>query len=323
MLPPLLIVNPVSGSHGGSDDLTRVLARVEEMFGDVVIRYTARRGHARTLAREGADEGHSLVVAVGGDGTFSEVANGVLEATAPGGDGGGDQAAGDIPAVGLINFGTGGDFRRSLGIGAGYESCLAALALGRERLVDVGSAVYQDAEGETTRRYFVNVLSAGLGGLVDRYIESMPSFVGGRTGYYIAALRAVLASKERPVSARITWQGHVREETIPAYLVAVCNGRWFGGGMDVAPMALPDDGRLEVVTVTARSKPYLARQVRTVYEGRHLDEPTVHHFPCERIELGLEDAEAERQFLLDVDGDALGSLPLSVEVVPRGLRVRC
>ena len=183
-------------------------------------------------------------------------------------------------------------------------------------------AGFRGPDGAPVRRYVVNVLSAGLGGLVDRYIESTPSFVPGRAGYYAAALRAAAVSKQQPVLARITWQGETREETIPAYLVAVCNGRWFGGGMDVAPMALPNDGRLEVVTVAAPTKPYLLRHIKSVYEGRHLDIPSVHHFPCERIELSLGEAAAEAGFLLDVDGDALGSLPVSVEVAPQRLRVR-
>ena len=151
-------------------------------------------------------------------------------------------------------MGTGGDFRRSLGIEAGFERCLEALVSGRERMVDVGRASFRGMEGRPVR-YFVNVLSAGLGGLVDRYIERMPTFLGGRIGYYLAALGAVIVSKEQPLRARITWQGETREEIIPAYLVAICNGRWFGGGMDVAPMAFPDDGRLEVVTVTAAASP--------------------------------------------------------------------
>ncbi len=88
---------------------------------------------------------------------------------------------------------------------------------------------------------------------------------------------------------RAEWQGEIREETLPAYLVAICNGRWFGGGMDVAPMARPDDGRLEVVTVTAPNKLFIVKRIHSVYDGRHLEVPTVHHFPCERIELRLED----------------------------------
>ena len=181
---------------------------------------------------------------------------------------------------------------------------------------------FRGPDGARVRRYFVNVLSAGLGGLVDHYMESMPSVIGGRLGYYLAALGAVLVGKESQVRVRAEWQGEIREETMPAYLVAICNGRWFGGGMDVAPMAQVDDGRLEVVTVTAPNKLFILKRIQSVYAGRHLEVPTVHHFPCERIELRLEDEAAESGLLLDVDGDALGSLPLTVEVVPGRLRVR-
>ena len=327
MKPPLLIVNPACGSRRVSRGIPRALERVEEVLGDVAIRFTARRGHARDLARQGVEEGYSLVVAMGGDGTLSEVVNGVLQASRTGVQGRAEAVPGPGPAapdvaVGIINLGTGGDFRRSLGIGGGIEQCLAALASGSERLVDVGRARFSDREGAPAEQYFVNVLSAGLGGLVDRYIEGMPTFLGGRAGYFLASLQAVAVSREQPVRARITWLDQTQEEVIPAYLVAVCNGRWFGGGMDVAPMALPDDGRLEVITVTARSKPYLANRVRGVYAGRHLEEPTVHHFPCGKIELWLDDERASRRFLLDVDGEALGSLPLEIEVLPRLLRVR-
>ncbi len=315
MKPPLFIVNPASGARRRSQALDAVLARARKVLPGAEVSYTAYPGHAQELARQGAQEGYPLLVAVGGDGTFSEVANGVLEVKTSPVIGG--------PAVGLIDLGTGGDFRRSLGLEPGPEACLEALATGRERLVDVGLAHFVDRNGQPAQHYFVNVLSAGLGGLVDRYVEAVPSFVGGRAGYYLAALLAVAVSKEQRLQAQVTWQGQAREEIIPAYLVAVCNGRWFGGGMDVAPMARLDDGRLEVITVTSPTKPYLAKQVRTVYSGRHLDEPTVHHFPCERIELAIADPKVERRFFLDVDGEALGTLPLRVQVLPRRLRLRC
>lgn len=332
MKPPLLIVNPACRAHGGRRALSEVLVAVEQRLGGALIKHTTQRGHARDLARDGVRDGHPLIIGVGGDGTLSEIVNGVLTAAAGeatdqsadaqphGTDTVGCPVAG--PAVGLINVGMGGDFRRSLGIGPGLEHCLEALTLGRDRLVDVGRASFVGRNGEKVEQYFINVLSAGLGGLVDRYIETIPTFLGGRAGYYIAALRAVAASREQPLLARITWDEDTREATIPAYMVAVCNGRWFGGGMDVAPMAAVDDGRFEVVTITAHTKPYLARRVRSVYAGRHLQEPTVHHFPCTAIELTLEDPVAERRILLDVDGDALGSLPLTVKVVPQALRIR-
>jgi diacylglycerol kinase (ATP) len=315
MKPPLLIVNPKSGASRTAPALAQVLAAVEKTLGDVVVRYTARPGHARELAAEGTREGYPLIVAVGGDGTISEVANGVLTAAST-------ARPDEGPAVGVLNVGTGGDFRRSLGIGPSYQQCLDALALGRERLVDVGRASFPGPDGVLVEQYFVNVLSAGLGGLVDRYVASAPSFLGGRAAYYLASLQAVVVGRERPLLARIIWEGEARDEIIPAYLIAICNGRWFGGGMDIAPMALLDDGRFEVLTITERNPLYLAAKIRKVYPGRHLEEPTVHHFPCHRIELRLEDEHASRRFLLDVDGDPLGSLPLVVEVVPRRLRIR-
>ena len=320
MQPPLLIVNPKSGANNHAPALGKLLAAAEATLGDVVVRYTTRTGHASELAAEGVREGHQLVIAVGGDGTFSEVANGVLAAGDATARPAGDPAA--DPAVGLIDAGTGGDFRRSLGISPGYGACLDAIALGRERLVDVGRAAFIGTAGEPVERYFVNVLSAGLGGLVDRYVASAPALLGGRAAYYLASLRAVAVGRERLVRARITWQGETREELIPAYLIAVCNGRWFGGGMDIAPMALPDDGRFEVLTITERNRLYLAAKIRKVYPGRHLQETWVDHFPCTRIDLGLADPATERRYLLDVDGEYLGSLPLTVEVVPQKLRVR-
>lgn len=310
-LSPLLIVNPKSGTGRAGGDLARTLDLVERELGDTVIRYTGRRGHARQLALEGARVGHPLIVAVGGDGTFSEIVDGILSLD-----------EGPEPAVGIINLGTGGDFRRSLGIGEGFHSCVRALVSGRERQIDVGRATFSRPDGSVATHHFANALSAGLGGLVDRYIERLPSFLGGKAGYYLASLGAVIRSKEQPFRARITWQGRTRDELIPAYLVAVCNGRWFGGGMDVAPMARVDDGALEVITITARSKPYLADRVRGIYTGRHLLEPTVHHFPCHGITLGLDRRADEKHVLLDVDGEALGSLPLEVQIVPRRLRVR-
>jgi diacylglycerol kinase (ATP) len=329
MQPPLFIINPACGTRKAGDEIARLLARVDHLYGEVTVVYTERSGHAEELAYAGVAAGHPLIVAVGGDGTFGEVANGVLRAgdemrsadpagehPAPGGpaDGG--------PAVGLVSIGTGGDFRRTLGIGAGIEASLETLASGNDRYVDVLQTEFAGLDGTPVRRYVVNVISAGLGGLVDRYIESTPSFVPGRVGYYAAALRAAVVSTQEPVRCRIEWLGETRVETIPAYLVAVCNGRWFGGGMDVAPMAEADDGRLEVVTIASPTKVFLLRNIKSVYKGRHLDIPSVNHFSCESIRLGLEDAEAERRVLLDVDGDALGSLPLTVAVAPKRLRVR-
>lgn len=302
----------------GAADLAELLGAVESTLGDTVVRYTERRGHARELAAEGVRDGHPLVIAVGGDGTFSEVVDGLLtESTKEGAT-----TAQDSPAVGLVDAGTGGDFRRNLGVEPGWRHCLDAIALGRERLIDAGNATFKGVDGSTAKHHFVNVLSAGLGGLAVRYVATAPAFLGGSAAYYLASLRAAALGREYRVSARITFEGETREEIIPAYLIAICNGGWFGGGMNIAPMALIDDGRLEVLTITERNRFTLAAKIRKVYPGRHLELPTVHSFPCQRIELWLEKEDVRRRFLLDVDGEYLGSPPLAVDILPKRLRLR-
>lgn len=306
-----------------------MLSAIERALGDVDIAYTARGGHAVELARRGVVEGHDLIVAVGGDGTFSEVANGVLKAQQA------RPAADDHrPRVGLIATGTGGDFRRSLGIEHKLDAYLDALTSGRERQIDVGKTTFADETGGAVDHFFVNVLSAGMGGLVDRYVARSPAFIGGRAAYYTASLRALIACRRRPLRLRIWGSGEpsaadpqaadsVVELRTNAWVVAICNGSWFGAGMHVCPPALPGDGRLDVVVVSLLTKREFLRKLPMVYRGEHLSVDGVDYFTCTRIEVELDDDGAPGSpFLLDVDGEPLGRLPLAVQILPGELVVR-
>src|SRR5580704_7935058 len=154
---PLVVVNPSSGGGLAGRTFSRVRAVIERRLGAVDVALTARPGHAIALARDAALAGRKLIIAVGGDGTLHEVANGVLD-------------AGETTSVGYVGMGTGGDFRRSLGVEHRLDAYVEAIAVGRERQVDVGRVRYVSAGGETRTRWFVNILSAGMGGLVDRYV---------------------------------------------------------------------------------------------------------------------------------------------------------
>jgi len=327
MSRPLLIVNPRSGWARTGRQFPRMLAAIERALGDVEIAHTTRCGHAIDLAYRGALEGHDPVISVGGDGTLNEVVNGLMKARADGGAECAGRGAERAPRLGLIAAGTGGDFRRSLGLQHSLDAYLEALTSGRERTIDVGLARFTGNDGRPATRYFVNVLSAGAGGLVDRYVGQAPAWIGGRAAYYLASLRAIARCVRAPLRCRVTFAGKTSERLISPYLVCVANGAWFGAGMHVAPMARLDDGRLEVVSLGLPSKRYLMRRMPIVYAGAHMDEPGVEHFGCQKIEFEFDHermseaqlAAAGRRFLLDVDGDALGGMPLSIEVVPAAL----
>ena len=234
---------------------------------------------------------------------------------------------GSPPALGIVGTGTGGDYGRSLGIQHDLGAYLAALRGGAARTVDVGRARFAGLDGATAERYWLNVLSAGIGGLVDRYTAAAPAFLGGRVAYAQATVRAIVTCRRTKLLCRyVDPDGTPRERLLDAHAVAICNGRTFGGGMNIAPMARLDDGLLEVVAFETATRWRLIGRFRTVYSGTHTQEPGVSHFTCRSVELELARRMGRTPragaFPLDVDGDALGDVPLRIDVAPGALRVR-
>jgi diacylglycerol kinase (ATP) len=320
---PLVIVNPAAGRGRTGRDLAHLLAGIRGAVGEVDVAETGRRGDAAALGAAAARDRRSLVIGLGGDGTLDEIANGMLgrpDVTPPGADG--------LPALGIVGTGTGGDFGRSLGIPHELDAYFAALEGGAERAVDAGWARFAGPDGRPVARYWINVLSAGVGGLVDRYTAAAPRFLGGRLAYGQATVRAIFMCKRvRLVCDYVDPDGTRRVLPVHAHAVAICNGRTFGGGMHIAPMASLDDGLLDVVVFQTRTRWRLVGRLNTVYKGTHILEPGVDHFTCREVEVRPEIWPAGRRpraglFPLDVDGDALGDVPLTAGVARGALRVR-
>ncbi len=327
---PLVIANPAAGGGRTGRRLSQLLAGVREAVGDVDVAATRRRGDATELAGAAVGEGRRLVVGLGGDGTLDEIVNGLLDGGSSAERRAGLDAAraARLPALGIVGTGTGGDFGRSLGIPHELGAYLATLRDGAERAVDVGWARFPDLQGRPVERHWINVLSAGVGGLVDRYAAAAPAFLGGRLAYAQAAVRAVITCRRVRLLCRYTLADGTREERlVHAHAVAICNGRTFGGGMNIAPMASLDDGLLEVIVLQTKTRWRLIGRFGTVYSGTHLREPGVDHFTCRELELRPAEPAAGRRrrgglFPLDVDGDALGDVPVTAGVTRAALRVR-
>jgi diacylglycerol kinase (ATP) len=310
LVKPVLVVNPCSGGGRTGKVFGEMRAAIARALGEVEVLTTERAGHAMDLAREAADAGAPLVVAVGGDGTLHEVVNGVM------------RAAKREARVGLIAQGTGGDFRKTLGLEHRLDAYLDALASGTERPIDVAQLTYTRADGERATRYFVNIYSAGMGGLVDLFVAQGSKALGGKAAYYVASVKALLRAARARVRCVVTSEGKTEERVVSTYMLAVCNGRYFGGGMHVAPMAQLDDGKLEIVAMDAPSKLAFAMRSNSIYAGEHLRAPTTTHFSCEKVELHLTNADDTGVFLNDVDGEPLGGLPATVEIVPKAIVLR-
>jgi len=331
---PLVIVNPKAGRSRTRRELSHVLGALRAALGEVDVTPTSGPNAASTLAAGAVTAHRPLVVSVGGDGTLSEIAHGLLRGLGRQAHGSSAAEPGDpqqrpdprLPLLGLVATGTGADFGRTLGIAASVRAYLDVIAAGHERALDAGVARFTGGDGRPAERYWVNVLSAGVGGLVDRYAAAAPAFLGGRIAYGQAALRGIVVCRRlRLRCPHVLPDGTSTERVLDTHAVAVCNGTTFGGGMNIAPMARPDDGLLEVVAFETRTRWRLVGRFLTVYAGTHTDEPGVTHFTCRSLRLEpLAVPAGPRRgglFPLDVDGEALGDVPLQVEVLPRALRV--
>lgn len=312
-MKPLLVVNPRSGGGATGRTFGAMRGTIERALGPVDVAMTSHQGHGIDLARDGAVAGHPLVVAVGGDGTFHEVANGLMQAR-----GGAYGTKADSVRIGLIAQGTGGDFRKVLGLEHRLDKYLDALKSGRERAIDIGKFT----GGGKTDHYFVNILSAGMSGIVDRYVAKASRLLGGTAAYFGASVRALLTARLGNVKCTVTCEGKTEEHQIRTFLIAICNGSTFGGGMKVAPMATIDDGVFDVVALGATTKLGFAMTSRGIYSGAHIGQPGTVHLRGEKIVLDLANEDARDVFLLDVDGEPMGGLPLTVEVVPKALTLR-
>lgn len=308
---PLLIVNPKSGGGRTGRQLGELREVIERAAGSVDVVTTERVGHAIALAEDAARGDRRSIVAMGGDGTLNEVVNGVMRSG----------RSGDVEITHFAQ-GTGGDFRRTLGVPHEPGAYARAIAQGDVRRIDVGRLVYRGDGGTDKERYFVNILSAGMGGLVDSYVAETSKALGGAVAYAIAGMRALAKCRRGQLVCERSLAGEAATERIASYMIAICNGQYFGSGMHVAPMAELDDGVFEIISIDADSKIGFAGKTSRIHAAGHLGKDGVLHRRVDRVRLDLENEEARGVFRLDCDGEPLGGLPITIEVVRRALRIR-
>lgn len=281
---------------------------LREELGPLTVRFTSRPGEGTPLCQEALAAGAQLVLAIGGDGTASEVAAGFLRS---------GQAAQDGPSFGLLPCGTGGDFRRSLDLPTRIRQAARAVALARPRPIDAGRLDYTGPDGRPATTYFINIASFGIGGLVDQLVNRSSKWLGGRATFLAASVRASLRYRNARVRLQLDQQP---PQELRIYNVAVANGRYFGGGMQVAPEAALDDGLFDVVVLGDLSFPEALRLAGPIYRGTHLGRPKVSTARARQVH--AEPLDSGEEVLLDVDGETPGRLPATFSLLPAALRIK-
>lgn len=302
----LVVVNPRSRSGATGRRWDAVHARLREALGDVEVERTRGPRDAERIAREGVRAGVELLVVAGGDGTLSEVVTGLLGAD-----------LGGYAEIALLPLGTGGDFARTLGLPRGLDAALEVIAHGRPRRIDAGRVTFAGEGGTRRTTYFANAASFGISGLIVELVNRTSKAFGGRASFLAGTLRGIARYRPVPVSVRV--DGALAHEG-PLVLGAAASGRYFGGGMCVAPEAQPDDGLLDVVIVRGLPKPRLVAKLPSIYSGQHLRDPATTFLRGRKVE--AEVAPGHGPVRLDVDGEPLGILPVRIELLPGALSIR-
>jgi YegS/Rv2252/BmrU family lipid kinase len=297
-----VIANPAAAAGSTRRSVRRLEPALQGALGPYELVWTKGPRDAERIAREAVRSGVERLVVAGGDGTAAEVVSGLLGAE-----------LGAYAEVAFLPLGTGADFHRSLGIPRDLDGAVAALASGKGRRIDAGRVRYVGSDGASHESHFVNVASAGLSGVVTRKVLGSKA-LGARLAFLFGTLRGLAGFRPPRVVVRLDGAVLPVDEIA---LVAAANGRYFGGGMFVAPDARPDDGLLDVVVVPAFSKPVLITKLPRLYSGTHLSVPGVTVHRGRHLELEPNGVPA----LAEVDGEPIAQLPMSIEVLPGALQV--
>ncbi|HJZ86015.1 MAG TPA: diacylglycerol kinase family protein [Polyangia bacterium] len=304
-----VVVNPRS-QGGQTERRWGALADViRQHYGPFEARFTRGPGDGAAQARAALEEGFELVVAMGGDGTISEVADGFVDR-----DG---KPLREGALLGVLPAGTGGDFRRTIGMPKTLPEAAAALRGHKSARIDLGRLEFTDHDGQPAVRHFINIASFGIGGVVDELVNQGSKLLGGRLSFMLATLQAQARFQNQRVRMRLD-DGPRVERVI--HNVAVANGRFFGGGMMIAPEAKLDDGRFDVVELGDFSRLELLTGGMKVYRGTHLGLPKVTLARAQLVE--AEPGQASERVLLDVDGEQPGRLPARFRLLPGVLRLK-
>ena len=311
-MKPFLVVNPRSAGGATARHFDSISQAVRDAVGDCAHAFTSKPMHAAELTRKALADQHDLVIGVGGDGTINEVVNGFFEEPKPGAP---SQPVKLGAAMGVLPRGTGGDFRRSIGLlDKDLKACAARLK-GERSAIDVGRVDFTDDDGNPSVRHFINVAEVGVGARVVDIANSSSKVLGGKLTFMMASMRALIGWKDLQI--RASYDGGPFED-LSVTTFAIANGRYFGGGMMVAPDARIDDGLFHLTVWSGFTLADFVVKSGGMYDGSHIRFKGTTTRSARSVRL---EPRGPEPVGIEVDGEKIGRLPATFTVLPGAIQL--
>lgn len=288
------IVNPAAGGGRAAHQAPEVLAELERRGSSLEVAFTERPKHAAALAKDAAARGQRRFLSVGGDGTASELVNGLIDA-----------GVASECELAMLPLGTGNSFLRDFGI-TSPEDAVEAIVRAESRPIDVLRLTHD--RGEV---HFINTMGTGFIARAGELTNERFKFLGA-AGYIAAVLICITRLRYEHNTLRY---GSELDDT-RTVLTSISNSQYTGGTMWMAPEADPEDGLLDLVRAGRLSRWELTRAFAKIFKGTHTGLDEVWTSQVRRVEF----VEPVRQPVL-IDGDLFHLTPLAVDVLPSALRL--
>lgn len=298
-----LIANCGAGRKTSQKKWAHVQQLLQQYAIDYTPFYTQKVGHARQYAIDTIRQGYRYLLVMGGDGTISEVVDGVMKS-------GVDTTQ---VTIALLPAGTGNDWARYWGIRK-IEHAIQVAAQAKSVLVDVGKVTLGNQDQSV--RYFINAFGFGFDARVIQLTNKLQRRFKGSSWTYVAALFAALIKhRSQPIQVvSAPWT-----ESFTCYTVSMGNGAFTGGGIRQTPLAVPTDGWLDIMAMGELSFFKILKAISLLFTGRLLQHPSVRNRRVAHIQV-----QSENDIVSEIDGILQPQVrSLTVDIVPQALRFVC
>ncbi len=300
----LAIVNPCSSNGNTGKEWPAFEKMIKEAGLEFESQLTEYPGHATEIARHALKNAYEIIVSVGGDGTMNEVLNGFFE---------NDQPINKNASLSVFSRGTGCDFARTMAIDNSVEAIIEILKNKKRRYLDIGKCRFLEYSGEQVDRYFLNVSDVGIGGETTYRVNRNSKALKGFLSFLIGTISTIAVYKNKKLHIVIDDKTFINKTL---NTVVIANGKYFGGGMQIAPDAKIDDGLFDIIVLGNFSKSELIMNFPKIYKGSHIGHPKVERYRGKKIVIKSTD-----RVLIELDGEQPGTLNAEYHIIPKAISV--